>query len=230
MFRLVYAINSVFRQRNALLSGIKINWVRCFVRKRPEKWILGSLWWVTFTRSLGNEYKHVWKPNIAQTRTSCVGQTASFMKVTLYFTSCILFCLGELEADKSVRNITLKDIIQPTSDCYTDPLILIDTSSGNRTYHESRMQTSYTNVGEAKLVAKQVRALIAGGLNSKQVGVITPYRSQVDCIRKLLCNSIFTVIMLSLFSGHARHNSEHCWQFPGTWVRSYLHVASEKSI
>lgn len=42
------------------------------------------------------------------------------------------------------------------------------------------------NVGEAQVVVAQVRALIVSGLSPEKIGVISPYKSQVDHIKKLL--------------------------------------------
>lgn len=108
-----------------------------------------------------------------------------------------VFYEGELEADDSVKNIDIKDLLTSnTSDCYTDPLILIDTLNADGYYHERRMQTSFTNAGEAKLVAYQVRALISGGLSPRHIGVISPYRSQVDYIKRLLCMLLSFIIVI----------------------------------
>ncbi|KAI6177486.1 hypothetical protein M3Y97_00912900 [Aphelenchoides bicaudatus] len=93
---------------------------------------------------------------------------------------------GELEADESVKDICVQDLITPVSDCYTEPLVLIDTLNAGGKYFEQRVGTSYRNIGEAQVIDKQVRALISSGLNPKGIGVITPYRGQVNCIMKLL--------------------------------------------
>lgn len=93
---------------------------------------------------------------------------------------------GEVCADESVRNSSIKDLIDPVSTCYTDPLILIDTQGAGRKFHERRAQTSFTNFGEAMIIEEQVRALVKSGLSPKMIGVISPYRSQVEHIRRLL--------------------------------------------
>jgi superfamily I DNA and/or RNA helicase len=53
-------------------------------------------------------------------------------------------------------------------------------------YHERRKGTSYMNVGEAQIVEEQVRALIESGLSPDKIGVITPYKGQVEHIRDRL--------------------------------------------
>jgi superfamily I DNA and/or RNA helicase len=98
-----------------------------------------------------------------------------------------MFYENELNADKSVRFICVEDILEPGSNCYTSPLVMLDTLNAPGNFYERRSQTSFTNYGEAKLVEEQVRGLIAGGINPRQIGVISPYRSQVRVIKELLC-------------------------------------------
>lgn len=99
-----------------------------------------------------------------------------------------MFYGGELKADESVKDICLEDIVIPNEDCYTEPLVMMDTLNAGPSYHEVRVQTSYKNPGEAKIVEKQVRSLIQSGLNPKQIGVITPYRAQASLIKEYLGN------------------------------------------
>lgn len=58
------------------------------------------------------------------------------------------------------------------------------------------MQTSYKNVGEAQILANQIRALIVSGLSPEDIGVITPYKSQVDHIKHLLRKSSLLSVFL----------------------------------
>lgn len=117
-----------------------------------------------------------------------------------------IFYDGELKADDSVKDILISDIIKPTPNCYADPLVMIDTLNAGRSYYEVREQTSYKNFGEAAIVETQVRALIESGLKPSQIGIITPYKSQSNLIKKNMRKSLmkWIAIIVLFFSRHPR--------------------------
>jgi superfamily I DNA and/or RNA helicase len=63
------------------------------------------------------------------------------------------------------------------------PIVAFDTNAHEQSHEES---SSKYNEFEAGLVAKQVRLLQMNGLESSEIGVITPYTAQVGIISKAL--------------------------------------------
>ena len=69
-----------------------------------------------------------------------------------------------------------------------NPLLLIDTA-GAMMYEdidEDSLHESKFNVGECDLVLSVIKELKAGGLLDKNIGVISPYKAQVNEIRRSL--------------------------------------------
>jgi predicted DNA helicase len=101
---------------------------------------------------------------------------------------------GKLKADSSVANSRLfleklpddqeiAKIVDPDK-----PIFFLDTSSCETYDNKETLQpksTSYENIFEAKVVADIVKALVVGGLNIDDIGVITPYLAQVKRIEKV---------------------------------------------
>lgn len=55
---------------------------------------------------------------------------------------------------------------------------------------EERDRTGFlTNTGEAKIITMLIEALVAGGVSTNDIGIIAPYRNQVNVIRDTLRNS-----------------------------------------
>lgn len=68
-----------------------------------------------------------------------------------------------------------------------DPLVFVDTANedvddNSKDRYERRIGSSYSNPYEARLVARHVNRLVAAGLAPEKIGVITPYRAQVNAI------------------------------------------------
>lgn len=94
---------------------------------------------------------------------------------------------GELEAAPPVRQHRLCEIPGVRSEPATEtPLHFIDTAGAS--YEEQREPDgeSRYNPEEARLVCKQVQALLEAGLGASQIAVITPYTAQVRRLREQL--------------------------------------------
>ncbi|SFP01699.1 IGHMBP2 family helicase [Hydrogenimonas thermophila] len=101
---------------------------------------------------------------------------------------------SKLKADKSVASSKLlleklpndqeiSKIVDPNR-----PIFFLDTSSSETGDNRETLQpksTSYENIFEAKIVASIVKALVEGGLDIDEIGVITPYLAQVKRIEKI---------------------------------------------
>ncbi|GKY95692.1 hypothetical protein MPSEU_000530100 [Mayamaea pseudoterrestris] len=95
---------------------------------------------------------------------------------------------GQLRTHEDVRLRTLLQLTGQSDDdnlCET-ALMLIDTSGCHM--HESvNAAGSRYNVGEAEIVARQVRALVnVLGVQQEEIAVITPYNGQVEILRTIL--------------------------------------------
>eukprot|EP00466_Bigelowiella_natans_P000905 jgi/Bigna1/38946/e_gw1.29.120.1 len=51
---------------------------------------------------------------------------------------------------------------------------------------ERREKKGYTNEVEARVVAKVVHAMVTGGVSQSQIGIISPYRLQLETLREML--------------------------------------------
>ncbi len=102
---------------------------------------------------------------------------------------------GGLEADESVRDHTLRDlgfavesvegplrtILVPE-----EPLVFIDTAGSGSGERQRADSSSRENPAEAEMVVELARALRRGGVPDTGIAAISPYRDQVDLIRKRL--------------------------------------------
>ncbi len=99
---------------------------------------------------------------------------------------------GLLEADKSCahRMLELKGV--PDSPFYQKlldpkkPVVFADTSDIDADESLQPRSTSFENMSEAELVVQTVESLTKCGVPGEEMGVITPYLSQVKLIRRLL--------------------------------------------
>ncbi|VEU42681.1 unnamed protein product [Pseudo-nitzschia multistriata] len=103
---------------------------------------------------------------------------------------------GELETHESARSRTLGQLVSVrkrlgseasagTENLGETTLLLIDTAGCGM--HEGETEAgSRFNEGEASIVEKHVRKLLALGVEQHQVAVVTPYNGQVELIRGLL--------------------------------------------
>ena len=101
---------------------------------------------------------------------------------------------GKLKADKSVASSKLllaklpddqeiAKIVDPNK-----PIFFLDTSNSETNDNREALQpksTSYENIFEAKIISRIVKALVEGGLDIDDIGVITPYLAQVKRIEKI---------------------------------------------
>ncbi|WP_197972060.1 IGHMBP2 family helicase [Nitrosophilus labii] len=103
-----------------------------------------------------------------------------------------MFYNGELVADESVKNHTLADfeLKEPTK--YEDildvkePLVFLDTKGIEAAESLPDRSTSYENVKEAEIVVDLVKELLNMGMKEEDIGVISPYLSQVKRIKQVL--------------------------------------------
>lgn len=110
---------------------------------------------------------------------------------------------NELESFEGVAKRKLHELphvsIQEDDELLNATLLLLDTAgceleedqddddaadSGN-----SLLKLSKSNAGEARVVAKHVRALLQTGLKEEEVAIITPYNKQVQALKALLLES-----------------------------------------
>jgi superfamily I DNA and/or RNA helicase len=97
------------------------------------------------------------------------------------------FYEGTLIADDSVRSHRLCDLPGVRPDPLTEtPLQFIDTAGAGYDEELEPDGESRLNPREAGLVARKVRALLAGGVAPADVAVIAPYAAQVRRLRELL--------------------------------------------
>ncbi len=103
---------------------------------------------------------------------------------------------GRIEADESIRAITLADLGVKSPACDglwnevlrpENVLVFVDTSGREDRFERQRYGSeSRENPLEARLVKEVVEKLLELGLNPEWIGVITPYDDQRDLIRSLL--------------------------------------------
>jgi hypothetical protein len=97
------------------------------------------------------------------------------------------FYEGELIAHETVAAHRLCDLPGVASHALTEtPLQFIDTAGAGYDEEVEADTGSRRNLQEAELAARKVRQLIAAGVIPTQIGVITPYRAQVRCLRERL--------------------------------------------
>ncbi len=98
-----------------------------------------------------------------------------------------MFYDGKLEADESVKNITLADLGVRSKDEIVKPenvIVFLDTSRCPNKYERQRRgSTSRENPFEAKIVKDVVKRLVKAGVKKEWIGIITPYEDQVDLLR-----------------------------------------------
>jgi len=106
---------------------------------------------------------------------------------------------GKLKAAESVREHTLADFNLEEPERFKEvldprePLAFLDTSSINAFEFQPEGSTSYENYEEAKLAVEIAQELHRIGLESKDIGIITPYAAQVKLIKQLLLERNFKV-------------------------------------
>jgi superfamily I DNA and/or RNA helicase len=102
------------------------------------------------------------------------------------------FYEDKLSAHDSVAEIQLENAkaFEPGLILAERCLDVIDTAGAGMDEEGAQKGTSLENPEQAALCARLVRALIAGGLAEKDLGVITPYAAQVAAIGRLLGDEV----------------------------------------
>jgi len=94
---------------------------------------------------------------------------------------------GSLAADKAVSAHRLGDLLVSEPEGLTgEPVEFVDTAGAGWEEELEPDGQSRLNRREAELLAKKVRSLLEAGLQTEQIGVITPYAAQVRLLRELL--------------------------------------------
>ncbi|KAG1685431.1 hypothetical protein DVH05_008369 [Phytophthora capsici] len=107
---------------------------------------------------------------------------------------------GELKSFEGVAKRKLHELphvnISNDDELLDATLLLLDTAgceleedSPEEVQGPSILQLSKSNEGEARVVARHVRALLEAGLKEDEVAVITPYNKQVQALKALLLTS-----------------------------------------
>lgn len=109
------------------------------------------------------------------------------MHGTIMAFSAARFYEGKLEADDSVRAHRLDDLADVTPGEETGPVLMFIDTSG-RDFHEEvdEEENSRRNPGEADLLERHARALVAAGLEPSEIAAISPYYAQVRHLRDRL--------------------------------------------
>ena len=99
---------------------------------------------------------------------------------------------GQLRAHPAVQERSLKDVV-PGAELDAPPVLFLDTAGkgfdearGDGSEGDARKRESIRNEGEGALVVQRARALIAAGLDPRELAVITPYRAQAQWLREQL--------------------------------------------
>ncbi|KAF8070908.1 Ighmbp2 [Scenedesmus sp. PABB004] len=120
---------------------------------------------------------------------------------------------GLLEAHESVAGHTLGDlphVSAPTGGALDElpPLLLIDTAGCDCEEQQEEDGDSRRNQGEAAAALAHVRRLLAAGLSPRDVGVITPYSSQVALLKELAPAQLAAGLEVSTVDGFQGREKE----------------------
>ncbi len=105
-----------------------------------------------------------------------------------HFPSCEFYnCV--VKSDKSVANITMKDLGIKEEEFFGSvaPLVLFDTK-GKFIETSKKGSTSKSNIQEAHFVKKLVDTLLRASAKEDMIGIITPYKDQEEYLKKLIAN------------------------------------------
>ncbi|KAI6204996.1 Proable exocyst complex component Sec6 [Aphelenchoides besseyi] len=154
-----------------------------------------------------NKYQQSWtiwtRSSVQKIQQRLTRQYRSNEKIMLWSNNA--FYDGQLEADESVKDININEILENPLEEYYEPLIFIDTKNAGASYEQRRQTTSLRNDGEAHEIVKHVQRLMKAGLPAKDIGVITPYLAQANCIKQLL-NKVEDLVVSTVdaFQGQER--------------------------
>ena len=88
------------------------------------------------------------------------------------------------------------------------PLVFLDTAGKGYSEERSEDDPSTKNPGQAELVAREVRNLLARGIAATDIGVITPYDAQVRVLRDLLRDACEAGLEISSVDGFQGREKE----------------------
>ena len=119
---------------------------------------------------------------------------------------------GELIAHPSVATHTLEDdaigVSPDPSGQRTGPLVFIDTAGKGWEDEREEETESTRNPGQAELTVSEVKALLARGLDPRDLGVITPYRAQVRLLEQSLSEEIAAGLEIASIDGFQGREKE----------------------
>jgi predicted DNA helicase len=122
------------------------------------------------------------------------------------------FYSGELEADRSVREWTLKDLElkEPESGLMKKvfdpgkPVIFLDTVNNSSEEDRIRDSKSYYNSTEGDLSVRILESAIGAGMNPTDVAVISPYRDQAGWIKSRIDDEVIEIDTVDGFQGREK--------------------------
>ena len=116
-----------------------------------------------------------------------------------------VFYESSLHADESVRTALLTDSPQIKSSPLTDcPIHFIDTAGASYDEEQEPDGDSKLNPLEAELVIKKVHELLACGVSSEQIAIISPYSAQVKLLREKLRHMDIEIDSVDGFQGREK--------------------------
>lgn len=110
---------------------------------------------------------------------------------------------GELRAHPTVANHLLADLPHVSGES-PGPLQFLDTAGKGFDEEIAPGTESTRNPGEAELVVREVRKLLALGVRPEELAVIAPYDAQVQTIRALLPDAALEIDTVDGFQGRER--------------------------
>ena len=116
-----------------------------------------------------------------------------------------VFYEKSLQADETVRAALLSDLPQVTSSALTDsPIHFIDTAGASYDEEQEPDGDSRLNPLEAELVIRKVNDLLACGLSSDQIAIISPYSAQVKYLREKIKHHEIEIDSVDGFQGREK--------------------------
>ncbi len=121
-----------------------------------------------------------------------------------------MFYDGKLIADESVKNRTLSDLNlkEPTKFIEIlkkdEPLVFVDTKGVEAKESLLNRSTSYENIKEAQIAIDLTKELLDMGLSESEIGIISPYLSQVKRIKQGLGELLVEVKSVDGFQGREK--------------------------
>jgi ATP-dependent RNA/DNA helicase IGHMBP2 len=109
---------------------------------------------------------------------------------------------SSLVAADSVSNRLLADLPGVVASPLTEAALrFIDTAGSGCEEQEEAEGSSRENPGEAEFVARQVRELLAAGIDPSEIAVITPYAAQARLLRQLIEDRAVEIDTVDGFQG-----------------------------